>query len=173
MPQLVSNLGYNELVFNNHKQEPKRKRSSIVFFHRSSQIKHRKLKFIPPGIKKPKVLYPALSIAWYGLEIGLFYLIVLMIVFFVSPTKIANIPLTNAYLLFHFPLFCANLLLLYVITRQWLIVYILTISLQTLIFLKLQNVAISWLVWATLFTTIIIFVGITRYSLYNKRHYAG
>jgi|GEM_PF-1941470 len=99
------------------------------------------------------------------IQAGFFYIVLILLLVFVPPAKIANFPLTQAFLLFHWVFFMANTNFLAVLLGKLLPATVIGLSIQTLLFFKLQGVALTWQVSASL---MLIAGLIMTLGLYNK-----
>jgi len=159
---------------------PQSAKSSLVLFSRTTKHNPRKKlgRLLP---SRPKLAIsnrvPTSRTAgnqesrWpYLLESAIFYLITGLILRFISPQLIADLPLTNAFLPLHLALFLANLFLLFSLLKNWRQAIILSLAVLTLVFLKLQQIILSWQV----VTTILLIPGLMfAFDLYNRQRRNG
>ncbi|HOZ03396.1 MAG TPA: hypothetical protein PKX78_02775 [Candidatus Woesebacteria bacterium] len=157
-------------------QPKKVHKAPLVLFHRSSRLpgRSKRVKLETRlknnvNLKKsnPKESAPPRTIYWF--EAGVCYLLILLILRFVYPERLANFIVSGSYLPLHLLFFLGNLSLMVAISRSWLLAILFSFGIETLLFFKLQQIQLEWSVVLTIMLPWLIFLGL---NLYNNRRRA-
>lgn len=147
--------------------------SSIIMFRRSSRVKSRQIKKSAPAIRiiKPITETRDQSVNFYYFEFALSLIVTLLVIILVHPQSIARFPFPHAFLALHLPIFLTTSSFFLIVIHQKFLSYLLSLTLQTILFLKLNDVIIVHQVWIVWLLCALSFSGLSMYMRYRQHNY--